>query len=140
MSINVENVTLALSEESETFATFWHKVNGNNPSGSESNTQKIQAFMADVIAEFSKTQPKDVCLCGCVPSFQEDSTYDDYAYKGVVSSEYITSEMLADVIFSHDDALSGNFSPICETANGELYIYAKANKEITIPVIRLIHR
>lgn len=64
-----------------------------------------------------------------------DSTYDEYGYKAVITISGITSSMLAKVILSHTDSISGNYSPICVTGTDSVTIYSKENTEITIPTI-----
>ncbi len=127
---------LILSKENETFAEFWKKVNGEGADGEKSNMQKIEDFMTAAAQAFedcgNTTYIKDA-----KPTFQSSKLYDGYLYVGIISSNEITADMTADVIFSHDDALSGEYSPVCDTAEGEVRIYAKTNKSVTIPLIRL---
>lgn len=64
-----------------------------------------------------------------------DATYSDYGYRCQIIVAGVTTDMLAEVIFSPAEALSGNYAPVCQTYNGGIYIYGKVNTSITIPTI-----
>ena len=64
-----------------------------------------------------------------------DTTYTDYEFKCEVNIDGIVSTDVAIVTFSHENSISGNYSPICETASDAVAIYAKVNDEIIIPTI-----
>ena len=68
-------------------------------------------------------------------SFSADNTYADYPYRAAYANGDINSGMYAEVVFSLNDANSGNYAPICETYNGGMYIYSKINTTITVPTI-----
>lgn len=72
------------------------------------------------------------------PVWTLDTTYSDYSYKGTIAITGVTTAMIADVVFSLNDANSGNYAPICETYNGGVYIYSKVNTSITIPTIMVV--
>ena len=81
-------------------------------------------------------QQKNVYFTNVAASgFVSDATYSDFPYRCAVSLTGVTSSMFAEVIFSAADAMSGNYSPVCETYAGGVYIYAKTNTAITIPTI-----
>jgi len=69
------------------------------------------------------------------PVFSADSTYADYGYRGTITVQGATSSMRPEVIFGNDEALSGNYAAVCATGTDVVYIYAKVNTAITIPVV-----
>ena len=64
-----------------------------------------------------------------------DATYSGFDYRCQIVIAGVTTDMYAEVIFSTADVLSGNYSPVCQTYNGGVYIYGKVNTTITIPTI-----
>lgn len=68
-----------------------------------------------------------------------DISDNPYNYYHDIIDERITENDFANVSFDVNDALSGIFSPTCETFNGHLRIYSKSNLITTIPSI-LIYR
>lgn len=58
-----------------------------------------------------------------------------YNYYHDIIDERIKDTDFANVVFDTNDALSGVFSPVCETFNGYLRIYSKTNTITTIPSI-----
>ena len=73
-----------------------------------------------------------------VSTWESDTTYADYPYKATVTVTDVTSSMVAEVIYSVADAISGNYAPICETFDGGVYIYSKVNTAITIPTVLVV--
>lgn len=69
----------------------------------------------------------------------EKASSDDYPFEYRIMDDRIKSTMIPTVIFSEEDALSSNFSPICESFDGYVSIYAHKvpETELTIPVITL---
>lgn len=59
--------------------------------------------------------------------------YSDIPLSGITPNDY------AEIIFNATDAISGNFSPICETLDGCIRIFSKSSFDITIPTI-IIHK
>ena len=70
-------------------------------------------------------------------TFASDSTYADYPYKGTISLVGVDGTMGVEVSFSNDQAISGNYSPICNTTNDAVEIWSKVNTSITIPTIKI---
>ena len=68
-------------------------------------------------------------------SFVADTTYATYGYKAEITLAGVTATMIAEVIFAHSEAISGNYSPISLTGAGIVTIYSKVNTTITIPTI-----
>ena len=71
--------------------------------------------------------------------FTTDTTYDDYGYKVEIPLSGVTQNMLPNVTFDLNDAVSGIFAPISKTYYGGLFLYAKEIKETTIPTIDIIN-
>ena len=64
-----------------------------------------------------------------------DTTYSNYGYKCDLSITGVASTDIAEVVFGHTEAISGNYSPVCLTATNKVTIYSKVNTTITIPTI-----
>ena len=61
-----------------------------------------------------------------------DTTYSDYGYKCELTLSGVASTDYASVVFAHDQAISGNYSPICFTSTDKVTIYSKVNTSIII--------
>lgn len=72
-------------------------------------------------------------------SWVADSTYEDFPYRCAVACTGVTASDVAEVVFNVDDAVSGNYAPVCQTYAGGVYIYSSASDSITIPMI-LVHK
>lgn len=70
--------------------------------------------------------------------FSADSTYTGYSYKGTIPLTNVIASMYPEVVFAPDEAISGNYAPICEAYNGGVYIWSKVDTAITIPTIVLM--
>lgn len=72
-----------------------------------------------------------------VNKFVADETYEDYPLRAAVALDGVLNTMVPEVIFSLADAVGGKFSPVAETYNGGIYIYAAEIPEaaVTIPTI-----
>ena len=65
----------------------------------------------------------------------EDDTFEDYGYKCELECEGVNENMFAQVVFSIDEANSGNYASVCDTEENKVIIYSKVNDTITIPTI-----
>lgn len=71
---------------------------------------------------------------------QSTPTYAGYPYRCAIRLSGVTAAAYAEVIFAPEQALSGNYAPVCQTygmttSSGGVYIYSKVNTTITIPTI-----
>ena len=66
-----------------------------------------------------------------------DTTYSNYGYKCELTISGVVSTDIAEIIFGHTEAISGNYSPICLTATDKVTIYSKVNNSITISSITI---
>lgn len=76
-----------------------------------------------------------------VGDWEEDTgVFVDYTYKAAIPIGEVTSNDFPLIVFSPEDALSGNFCPIAYTFDGYVEIWAKAipNTAISIPAITFI--
>ena len=73
-----------------------------------------------------------------VSSWASSSTYANYPYAAAISCSGVTTDYVADVVFSPDDADGGNFAPVALTGSGTVTIYAveKPTSTVTIPTIK----
>lgn len=72
-------------------------------------------------------------------AFISDSTYEDFPFRAALAISGVTNSMIPEVIFNLADATSGMFSPVVESYNGGVYIYAAEQpaSTVTIPTILL---
>jgi hypothetical protein len=85
--------------------------------------------------ELKKLQFNNVSVS--VADFVADATYEDFPFRAAVSLEGVLNSMIPEIIFSLLDATSGLFSPVVESYNGGVYLYATDAPEadVTVPVI-----
>lgn len=69
--------------------------------------------------------------------FKSNNTYNDYPYRAAIAINGVTTDMIPEIIFDVADAISGNYSPVAQTYNGGVYIYAASppDNSLTIPTI-----
>lgn len=65
-----------------------------------------------------------------------DNTYQGFSYRCDINCPGVTIDTVIDVIFSLDEAISGDYAPICQTTADTVTIYAKVSTAITIPTIK----
>lgn len=67
----------------------------------------------------------------------QNATYTSFPYRAAITLMGVTSSMIPEVIFSPNDAISGNYAPVADTATNTIYIYAKSEGavSITIPTV-----
>lgn len=70
-------------------------------------------------------------------NFVSDNTYTDYPYRAAITVNGVTTDMIPEIIFDVADAIGGNYSPVAQTYNGGVYIYAASppDNNLTIPTI-----
>lgn len=71
--------------------------------------------------------------------FESSATYTDFPYQSRIALEGVTANDFVEVVFGINEALSGNYAPICLTEDGYVTVYSKVSDTITIPTI-IIHR
>lgn len=79
-----------------------------------------------------------IVLKDTIVSTWTSGSYNGYSYRGTIPITGVTANTIAEVTFSQSQAESGNYSSVCTTYDGGLYIYSKVNTSITIPSI-IIH-
>lgn len=57
-------------------------------------------------------------------AWASDSTYPDYPYRASIALPGVTASHIPSVNFTSSDALSGKLSPVSESYDGGVYIYA----------------
>lgn len=72
--------------------------------------------------------------------FAADSSYEAYPYKASIPLAGVLAASEPRVVFSPTEANSWNFSPVCETYDGGVYIWAKTKpgNAIVIPQITIL--
>lgn len=86
--------------------------------------------------EVATKQAKNVYFTDVVADnwIQED-VYKDYPYRADLSLEGVTAGDYAEVVFSMDDSITGNYAPLCETKEGIVSIWSAEDKTIIVPTI-----
>lgn len=72
-----------------------------------------------------------------VNTWQPDNSYQDYPYKGVIPIQDADATMIPSIVFTAQQAASGNYLTVAESFNGGVYIWSKVNTTIEIPLITL---
>lgn len=67
--------------------------------------------------------------------WEPDITYDNFKYKCDIACDGVTADMYAEVVFAMEQAVSGNYAPVCETGNGIVTIWSLVTDSIVIPTI-----
>lgn len=109
---------------------------------------QFQAFLASIEAELADLQAGVAVelrklvftsVSVAAASFVADATYADFPYRAAVALTGVISGMIPEVILGPADATSGLFSPVAESYNGGIYLFANSvpSGAITIPTIIL---
>lgn len=66
-----------------------------------------------------------------------NNSSSNYPQKALINIDNVTEEQIVDVYFAESEAVSGNYSPVTDSVDGGVYIYAKEipSADITIPSI-----
>lgn len=67
-------------------------------------------------------------------AWASDSTYSDYPYRAAIALSGVTANHVPSVNFNSTDALSGKLSPVSESYDGGVYIYAKTQPTETVTI------
>lgn len=85
--------------------------------------------------DLSSRQPKNVYLTNVKATWAADTTVEGFSYKGMISQATITAYDAATVVFDSAQAMSGNYSSVCNTITDGIEIWSKTNADITIPCV-----
>lgn len=123
MAVNTTpNLSLKKPTDAETVAAWLSSHNDN----------------ADALdAAIAQLQP--IKVTNANPVWAADSTYQDFGYRGTITVSGCTATMRPEVVFGNAEALSGNYAAVCESGTDCVYIYAKVNTAITIPLV-VVHK
>lgn len=106
---------------------------GDFPTNDAANLDAIDTALKSHADDIALLTP--IKVTNASPTFVSDSTYADFGYKGTIAVQGATSSMRPEVILGNDEALSGDYAAVCESGTDCVYIYAKVNTAITIPVV-----
>ena len=67
-----------------------------------------------------------------------ESLYQNYPYRGIISLTGARASMFPTVVFDVEDAISGNFAPVCKCGNNVVYVYAADIPDETVYVKSVI--
>lgn len=68
-------------------------------------------------------------------TFSADTTYESYPFRASVALTGVTADMVPDVTFALEDAISGELAPVAECYAGGVYLYSSSGNSITVPTI-----
>lgn len=68
-------------------------------------------------------------------TFSTDTTYESYPFRASISLTGVTADMVPDVTFALEDAISGELAPVAECYAGGVYLYSSSGNSITVPTI-----
>ena len=100
---------------------------------SQSLTSTQQSRARSNIGVFRITA-ENVSVAANAWALQSSPTYADYPYRAAITVTGVTSSMFPEVIFSPEDATSGNYAPVATSATNTIYIYAKSEGAVAITV------
>ena len=122
--------------ENGMFALYYTPISADTPCS-------VRLFYSDrnsAISDISPLAGSDCIYTDItVPTsdFIADNTYSLFPYRAEIALENVTENSFVNVVFSVDDAVSGNFAPTAVSEEGKIIIYAKTVPEtdIIIPTI-----
>lgn len=122
--------------ENGMFALYYTPISADTPCS-------VRLFYSDRNSAIRDIAPLAVSDCIytdiTVPTsdFIADNTYSLFPYRAEIALENVTENSFVNVVFSVDDAVSGNFAPTAVSEEGKIIIYAKTVPEtdIIIPTI-----
>ena len=99
-------------------------------SGPQTNTAVGKALNASILLF------QDISIA--TSAWTKTSTYMAYPYQATAACPGCTTNHFPEVVFNLDDALSGQFAPICNSITDGIEIYASdiPSAAITIPTIK----
>lgn len=88
--------------------------------------KSIQNELAELEAGTGVELKKRLFTNTAVPrtAFMKTGELDEYPYRAAVALDGVLASMIPEVVYGVKDATSGNFSPVAETYNGGVYLYA----------------
>lgn len=110
----------------------------NNSSFTQAQWDAINSGLTAADKTILQNMHVDIVNASATFALQAEPDDASYPYRAEISNAAITGATFASVVFSTAQAMSGAYSPDCETATGVLYIYANtAAGTITVPTIHL---
>ena len=89
------------------------------------NKLRVNGTDYDIKSSITYTD-KTVSSWAAVASSESDY-FEDYPYRGTINCSGITSDYIPLVVFSPNDASSGYYAPVANTASDKVYIYGIDN-------------
>lgn len=91
-------------------------------------------------AEVDTKQAKNVYYTNLTATaWIKEDVYEDYPYRCDLACEGVTENDYAEVVFSMEQHLSGDYAPICETKDGIVSIWSAKDVGIVVPTV-IIYR
>lgn len=124
-------------EPNLTAAQMQAKLVGYSLDDSNSLVAEVNRVVTEANADITALTPirlDDVV----VTTWSVDATYTGFGYRSTIAATGATADSFADVVFSIEDAESGNYAPVADTGTDVVYIYARAEPDsLTIPRIEV---
>lgn len=101
----------------------------------DASNQGWEPMGANFDIDLTSLQPKNLVFTGTVQSWSDDTTYTSYPKRGDITNAGVLAKDTATVVFEPSLASSGKFAPVCETADGHVYIWAKEQTDVSVQVV-----
>lgn len=99
------------------------------------NNTTVPAINASLNDLSTGKEPKMLRFENKSATFSSGNGITNFSYRADVACDGVTSDMVAYVCFSGNDAGSGDYGPYCQTYDGGVYLYAAKSETITVPMI-----
>ena len=100
--------------------------------------RSVQPKIGDDI--FTDAAPNNSLILTNVSILETDwissTVYNEYPYEYTVPCGGMKATTVVEVIFNVDEAISGNYAPVCNSKVNGLTVYSKVNDAIVIPIIK----
>ena len=117
----------------DNYVTDAHLIILDNTSGTNTGDNATNSQYSGL--EESKQDKNLIFTDTAASTWLADTTYTTYLYRCELTLSGVAATDIAEVIFAHAQAISGNYSPVSLTATNKVTIYSKVNTAITIPTI-----
>ena len=112
------------SDEGEWIEQFSINDGGGGGGGGSSSTAMLKATNVTVYVEDWEPDPDEINAA--------------FPYRAPVALTGVTGDMFSSVVFDIDEACSGNYAPIVQSADGVVYIYAEEIPEREFTILTVV--
>ena len=141
--VNASDLSTYLSKTDAASTYLGKTAKAASATTADSSTKATQDANGNVIASTYATKSSVNAKQDAALKFENmnastwvsDSTYEDFPYRCDIACSGVTSSMYAEVVFGVDEAISGDYAPMCETKSNIVSIWSAKNETITVPTI-----